>query len=81
MDHSHKNRTLRENEFILCTGLPGRRHITREDCGRRHLLARKEIQKFSGAELDLDKASSLEICSTCLEGSINAGICEEKHLS
>ena len=81
MIHFHKNKDLRENEFILCTGLPGHRHITREDCGRRYLLAREKTQKNSGAEQDLARISSLEICSTCPEGSINAEICEDKHLN
>jgi hypothetical protein len=80
MNHFHKNTDLKENELILCTGLPGHRRITREDCGRRYILARKDKQKFPETDLDIGKISGLETCSTCPEGSINAELCAQKRL-
>jgi len=60
------------NEVILCTGLPGNRSISRNTCIRRYLLAKKEAREFPNTGFDMGQMSSLEICCTCLEGSINA---------
>lgn len=72
MKNLQKNPELIGNEVILCTGLPGNRSISRNTCVRRYLLAKKKAREFSKIGFDMGQMSSLEICCTCLEGSINA---------
>jgi len=71
MKKSQKNLKLMQNEVILCTGLPGNRSISRNTCIRRYLLAKRKAREFPKTGFDMGQMSSLEICCTCLEGSIN----------
>jgi hypothetical protein len=80
MKNSQKNPELMGNELILCTGLPGNQSISRQTCGRRYLLAKKRARVFSKTGFDIGRMSSLEMCYTCLEGSINAKRYKDKLL-
>jgi hypothetical protein len=63
-----------KTELIKCIGLPGKKLISRHICGQRHLLAIKRAQVSVKTNLDIAHMSSLEVCGTCVEGSINAKI-------
>ena len=71
MNNSLKKIEFMGDEIIMCVGMSGSQDISRYECGRRYFLARMKAKAFSNTDLDISGMSSLEICSTCLEGKNN----------
>ena len=65
-------------ELIACPRQPGKLRISRNACGRRHLLASSKECRKPYSELAIAFRWNLELCRNCPVGRMNAGVVSRK---
>jgi hypothetical protein len=65
-------------ELIACPRQPGKLRISRNACGRRHLLASSKECKKPYSDFVVAFRWNLELCRNCPVGRMNAGVVSRK---